>query len=202
MATPRAAQKRKPAPAPPETSIPPKDEESEWATADMLSDERMFEDVTLINGKKVRVRYLDTLEVASLQVLPDYAGYVTLAVRLRELLDQNKDDDSPFLPKDFDSGKATLETVKYQVHVIHRAVVDPLHPGDVRCEDCQGDTHPRSLWTRKEVARLPAQEIERLASVALRAGEVVSRVPFSKAATPNDSSQPASTGDSTQPTNS
>lgn len=203
MTAPRTAQKRrKPVSAPPEPSIPPMEEEPGWATADMLSDEVMFEDVTLYNGKKVRVRYLDTLEVTALQLLPDYAGYLALVVRLREAIEKGlTDEDQPILNEDFDTDKASLDTVKYQVHIAHRAIVDRLHSGDVMCEDCK-ESHPRSLWTRKEVARLPGTEIERVAAIALRAGEVVARRPFLRDKTQNDSSPPVSTGDSTQPTSS
>jgi len=172
--------------------VPEAQAEPTWATADSIPTDD-YEDVLLPRmGRMVRVRYLDTPEIIRLQFLPDYAGYIEL---VRKLVAGEVDQE------EWDAGSASAETVSYQALVTHRSVIDPMHDDEVLCLDC-GYRHRRSLWTMNQTRRLPAADLEFVTSVALRAMEVVAAAPFSEAATQSDSDEPASTGESIQPTNS
>lgn len=163
-----------------------------WASSDSIPDQD-YEDVLLPRmNRMVRVRYLDTVEMVRLTYLPDYAGYIEL---VRQLTSGEISDE------DFDPSLADAETVNYEACVAHRAIVDPAHDEEVVCLDC-GYRHQRSLFTTKQCRRMPKVDLEFVAAIALRATEVAAMAPFSEEPTQNGSDVPASTGGSTQPTNS
>lgn len=191
--TSRTAQRK--AKAPP-TEPEPEAQEAEWATAKLLGGDH--EDTVLpVMGVKVRIRYLDTVETTRLQLLPDYIGFFGLV----EQLNAKAEDAKAETPPELDSTKMLTEQVAYQAHVAHRSIVDRMHPGEVRCEDC-GDPHPRSLWTLKEARRILPDDLNHITNIAMQAMKVATHRPFSKVPPQSVSSPPADTGGSTPPTNS
>ena len=188
--TNRTAQKKKEA----EAIQEPGPQEAEWATAGLLGPDKGYEDTVLpVMGVKVRVRFLDTVETTRLQLLPDYIGFFALVEQLNS--------ETEGLDEDLDPKQIAVDQVAYQAHVAHRAIVDRLHRGVVRCEDC-GDSHVRSLWSLSQARRLLPDDLGHITNIALQAVKVASHRPFSKGLPQNGSSEPASSGDSTPPTNS
>lgn len=176
----------------PEEGTPAPEPAPSWASsASIPADD--YEDVRLPSaGLMVRVRYLDTPEIVRLSLMPDYAGYITLIQQLMT---------GAIKEEEWDAGLATEETVAYHALVAHRAVMDPMHDDEIMCMDC-GYKHRRSLWTLNQTRRLPANDLEFVTSVALRAVEVVAAGPFSGAIMQSVSDEPATTGESTPQTNS
>ena len=198
MATRAAPKSRKPVPAPEQAPVPSEPDEPGWAPRNLLDREQMFEDHILVIKDKeyrIRIRYLDTLEITRLQLLPDYAGYLTAALALQKVMKGEEPGEN------YNSESAGNDTVRYQVHVAHRAIVDTEHPGEVKCPDCN-DTHHRSLWSMEQCSLLTGNLLDMVAAIAVRAEAVVDRVPFLRDQTHLVSSQPADTGESIPPTNS
>lgn len=161
-----------------------------WATSDLLGGDIAYEDILLpILKVKVRVRYLDTVEVTRLQMLPDYAGFLELAQEFGRLIAEGGTSLG-----DEQESKMAEETVRYQKHVAHLAIADPEADleRDEKCMSCEME-HPRSLWTLRQAGRLPSADLDFVVLTALRAEGVVSMRPFSEAPTPPDSPVPADT---------
>ena len=180
---------------PPEPAPEPKIEEKVYATADLLGEDQEWEETQLPRlGVWVKCRYLSTAEVTMLQFLPDYMGFIEMALA-SQLGKLEEVETAP--------GKLAADTTKYQAHVAHLAIVDPEadFTVDEECSDCDLK-HPKSLWSLKQTNRLPASDMDHITATALRAAGVMKLAPFSEVPPESDSDEPVSSGESTPPTNS
>jgi hypothetical protein len=169
----------------------------QWAQPGDLTD-KAYEDVLLpALGLMVRIRYLDTPDVARLQHLPDLTRFADLAAKIRSPIDVER--------AEVDPADLAAEQLKYYAYVAHSAVVIPTEdPGGmgepVACEHCtkpEGEpvSHPPSLWGPAQTKRLQPQDLNVVMMVAL---QVQGRFgPFESSSTdqaPTASPSPAGTG--------
>jgi hypothetical protein len=176
-----------------------------YASAEMLGDDG--EDTTDVQlrtwrGVWVKVRLLDQPEVAEQQFLPDLADYVSLIKKL-----QSPEEGEPFT--DRDARLLTKETMRWQSHIAHLAIVDPdADPAPAECASCTtaarvGDleaepvVHRPSLWTLRQTARLKSPDLTEITAVALLKGAMKRIVPFSTEETDTATPSPATSGELT-----
>jgi hypothetical protein len=149
-----------------------------------------FEDRVLpMAGRKVRIRYLDTPEVAGLQYLPDVIGYQSFM----ETLIGKEDEPTPK-----EMAKAAEKNHVYMAAVAHRAILDHERMGETEeCEECEGDEHPVALFSVVQTRRFSSQDLGFCMEIALRAQSLGFLRPFSPGPTDSTTDSSASTGEST-----
>lgn len=199
---PEARQPESPSPTPdPQPTPQPEPDTRVWATADLLgADEPWAETQLPILQQWVKVRYLGTEDISPLQYLPDYVGFIELCLKLAGSR-QEQESVNPI--------ELEQETIRYQAHIAHLAMLDPsiqTLDDTIECDDCAAPDqpsviHPRTLLSVKQARRLPSPDLEHVADIALQADRVLRMRPFSEALQEVASRGPATTGAPIQPTN-
>lgn len=177
------------------------EEQRQYATAEQLGSTEGYEEVQLpVLGSWVKVRYVDTPEVASASFLPDLADFTKLAAKIND-----------GKQSEVDPAEWSIENLRFQAHLVHLAVMHPEADLDekVLCEDCSVKRpdgtyehevkHPRSLWTPKQASRLQPLDTGTVANITVRANAFASVRPFSTDRTPDVSPEPARNSESTPP---
>lgn len=152
-------------------------EERKFAGGDELGDDSRYDEIELpMLGKWVRVRFLETAEVARLSLLPDLVDFVTLVNKFAgEQKELTPDERAQFVS----------ESYRYSAHVAHLAVVHPESDDtEQRCDVC-GFEHQVALWSVTQAGRLQPQDLEAITNTALRGQSqgLASVRPFSRART-------------------
>jgi len=150
----------------------------------------------------VKVRFLAQEDVLHLGFLPDYAGFIEMATKARQLAEKEEAGKklSAKDRKDFDANRINMEVeqLRYQHHLAHIAL---LHPdADLKqpepCEDCTPDDlarigqyvqHPKPLWTLAQARHLSSVDTDYVVAVALQAERASVLRPFSQAPPQPDS---------------
>jgi hypothetical protein len=189
-----AATTKKPAP---ETTEPPEAEQRPvstpepepqvaqpvWATRDSLGGAEPWRDIVLPGlGLQVRVRRLDTTEVARLQFLPDLLNFQNLVMKLQiaqEAAKLNRKARRELKVSEIDDEALLIENYRYQAHLAHLAVID--HDAEYERQFCDycGFEHYPSLWQPDECKRLLPPDLTAIGAVALGTREVEAIGPLS-----------------------
>ncbi len=150
----------------------------------------------------VKVRILAQEDVLHLGFIPDYAGFIEMATKARELAEKEEAGKklSAKDRRDFDANRINMEVeqLRYQHHLAHLALLHPeadmKHPEP--CEDCTPDDlarigqyvqHPKPLWTLAQARHLSSVDTDYVVAVALQAERATVLRPFSQ-----DQPQPGS----------
>lgn len=181
-------------PAPPRP--PPSPPDPEWLSDDDLGGDKDYEDIVLpVLRRRVRVRFLTTLDVTGLSHLPDLAEFHRLVLEFDQRREQIDEKGTTAL-EGFSTAQLWSENLRYQMRLAHIAVVHPDRDigGDVECADC-GLRHPPSLLSVKRAERLDREDLAHISAVAIQKRLVAQMVPFSDLKTATTSPSPVSSGE-------
>jgi hypothetical protein len=163
------------------------DEEWEWVDLPKL-------------GKRVKVRYAATSDVAYLSNLPDMLQFADAARRIREL--EEHEDEEARRKAEKAMASFTGENTAWRERLAHVVVMAPdAGPEVFECAEC-GWRHPRALWSVHQTGRLHGDDLNLISERTLSPRSFEGVRPFSPEETPDGSLGPAGTSESTPQTSS